>query len=98
MRTVASVQFVEDGSMVVVYMDAARDVRNRELLVMSHQLHIMPGRPGGHDYEDEIEDVRDAVKKLLNDALEDFEAPVHPSDPSYRDPAPTSVGSGELTS
>lgn len=72
MMVVQSLSFLEDGSVAVTYMDSTTDVRNRELLVMHHQLLIRPGTQG-KDYLDEIEDVRDAVKRLLDDALEDWQ-------------------------
>lgn len=70
-RAVSSVLFLEDGGVVVQWMDERVDVKNRGLLVQSHQMQIDPGE-GGKDYKDEIEDVRDAVARLLNDALDDF--------------------------
>lgn len=72
MNQVSAVQFVEDGSVLVTYMDPGTDVRNRGLVIKTHQVHVKPGE-GGKDYLDEIEDVRDAVKRLLRDALEDFD-------------------------
>lgn len=71
MIEVASVIFGDDGSVLVSYVDASTDVRNRGLLVKAHQLQISPG-DGSKDYQDEIEDVRDAIMRLLHDALEDF--------------------------
>lgn len=68
---IAGVSFLEDGSVIVTYMDAVQDQRNRGLLVANHQIQIHPG-DDGRDYADEIEDVRDAVKRLLSDALQDF--------------------------
>ncbi len=68
---IASVAFQADGSVIVTYMDAVQDERNRGLLVANHQIQIHPGEDG-RDYADEIEDVRDAVKRLLADALNDF--------------------------
>ena len=68
---VASVQFLDDGSVLVAYMDTATDVRNRGLLIETHQLQVKPGK-GGRDYGDEIEDVREAAVRLLKDAMEDF--------------------------
>lgn len=70
-RQVSSVTFLEDGSVVIVYMDPSSDVRNRGLVIQSHQIHIARGE-GTKDYGDEIDDVDDAVKRLLDDALEDF--------------------------
>lgn len=69
--TVASIAFSEEGAVLVSYMETTTGVRNRGLLVQSHQLQIAPGE-GGTDYGDEIEDVRDAILRLLRDALEDF--------------------------
>jgi len=71
MRAVRSVEFLEDGSVLIVYMDPTTDVRNRNLLVHSHQLHVARGDTM-KDYGDEIDDVTDAVKRLLDDALEDW--------------------------
>ncbi len=70
---VASVIFGEDGGVLVSFFQPTTDVRNRGLLVMARQLQIAPGEEGGADYRDEIEDVRDAVRRLLKDALEDFD-------------------------
>lgn len=71
MKIINTIQFLDDGAVVLTYLDPATDVRNRELLLASHQLCIRPGR-GGRDYLDEIEDVRDAARRLLDDALEDW--------------------------
>lgn len=71
MKVVNSIQFLDDGSVVLQFMDPATDVRNRELLVMGHQLLVRPG-DGGRDYEDEIEDVRDAANRLLDDVMQDW--------------------------
>lgn len=73
-RVVSTVTFTEDGGIVINFMDPVGDVRNRDLLMMSHQILIGAGE-GGRDYGDEIEEVRDAVDRLLTDALEDFHAP-----------------------
>ena len=69
--TVASIAFSEEGAVLVSYMETSTGVRNRGLLVQTHQLQIAPGN-GGADYGDEIEDVLDAILRLLRDALEDF--------------------------
>ena len=69
--TIGSVSFGEDGSVLITYMTMPTDVRNRGLLIGSHQIQISPGE-AGKDYGDEIEDVRDAAGRLLADALEDF--------------------------
>ena len=69
--TVASIAFSEEGAVLVTYMETTTAVRNRGLLVMSQQLQISPG-DGGADYGDEIEDVREAILRLLRDALSDF--------------------------
>lgn len=71
MKVVNSIQFLDDGSVVLQFMDLSSDVRNKELLVMSHQLLVRPG-DGGRDYEDEIEDVRDAARRLLDDVMQDW--------------------------
>lgn len=68
---IASVSFQVDGSVIITYMDAVQDERNRGLLLANHQIQVFPGEDG-KDYGDEIEDVRDAVKRLLADALSDF--------------------------
>lgn len=73
MRVVSSVIFTEEGGVILNFMDTEADVRNAEKLMMSHQLLV--GASDGRDYGDEIEDVRDAVNRLLADALEDFYAP-----------------------
>lgn len=70
---IASVSFQMDDSVIITYMDAVQDERNGGLLVANHQIQVHPGE-GGRDYGDEIEDVRDAVKRLLADALNDFVA------------------------
>lgn len=71
MRVVSTVTFMEDGSVVIVYLDPSSDVRNRGLLVQSHQLHIGRG-DDAKDYGEEIDDLNDAIKRLLDDALDDF--------------------------
>lgn len=71
MRQISTVSFLEDGSVVIVYMDPSQDVRNRGLVIQSHQVHIARGQ-GTKDYADEIDDVDDALKRLLDDALEDW--------------------------
>jgi hypothetical protein len=80
MRVVSSVQFIEDGSVVLVYMDPSSDVRNRGLVVQSHQIHIARGQDA-KDYGDEIDMLVDAAKRLLDDALDDWEStePVGPA-------------------
>lgn len=79
MNVISSVQFMEDGSVVILYMDPSGDVRNRGLVAMSRQLHISRG--GNQDYAQEIDDVNDAAMRLLVDALEDFDEtePVGPA-------------------
>lgn len=79
MRVISSVTFMEDGSVVIVYMDPSSDVRNRGLVAVSHQAHIARG--GNQDYAQEIDDLNDAAVRLLNDALEDFDEtePVGPA-------------------
>lgn len=72
MIAISTVTFIEDGSVLVTYMDPTTDVRNRGLVIKTHQVRVLPGQ-GGKDYEDEIEDIRDAVKRLLKEALEDFD-------------------------
>lgn len=71
MRAVDSVSFTPDGGVVISFLDPATDVRNRGLLTMGHQLVIQPGE-GGRDYGDEVEDLRDAVRRLLDDAMNDW--------------------------
>lgn len=68
---VASIVFSSEGPVLVTYMDEVQDIRNRGLLMQTHQIEIVPGEDG-RDYGDEIQDVKDAVKQLLKDALEDF--------------------------
>ena len=77
---VASIVFSSEGPVLVTYMDEVQDIRNRGLLVQTHQIEIAPG-DDGRDYGDEIQDVKDAVMRLLKDALEDF-ATTPPSDPA----------------
>lgn len=72
---IQGIQFIEGGEAILInYMIPAKDVRNRELLMMSHQLCVNRG-DGGRDYGDEIDAVEDAALALLRDALEDWESP-----------------------
>lgn len=71
MRVIDSISFAPDGAVVLSFLDTTTDVRNGELLLMSHQLIVRPGE-GGRDYGDEIEDVREAAQRLLNDAMDDW--------------------------
>lgn len=68
---VSTIQFAEDGSVLVTFMDTVEDIRNRGLVVQTHQVHVFPGK-GGRDYGDEIEDIREAAKRLVKDAMDDF--------------------------
>lgn len=68
---IAGLDFGPEGSVVITYMDAVQDQRNRGLLTVQHTMQVLPG-DGGKDYGEEIEDVRDAAMRLLRDALEDF--------------------------
>lgn len=81
---VSSVTFTGDGGVLLTYMELPDDVRNRGLLVGSHQLAISSGTP--QDYQTAIEDLRAAVTALLRDALEDFRS----TDP-YVEPSPEDV-------
>jgi hypothetical protein len=73
---IRSVVFGED-IVEIVYM-TPQDVRNGGLVMQSHVLGVSMAP----DYADEIEDVLDAIKRLVRDALEDFELtpPVTPTD------------------
>lgn len=71
-RVVGSIAFSEEGPVLVSWMEPT-DVRNGGLLMMTKSMEIHPGEDG-KDYGEEIEDVKDAIKRLLADALEDFEA------------------------
>lgn len=78
---VSSVVFTGDGGVLLTYMELPDDVRNRGLLVGSHQLAVAPG--SAQDYRTQIEALRADVTALLADALEDFRT----TDP-YRAPDP----------
>jgi hypothetical protein len=69
-RVISTITFMEDG-VLVVYMDPEVDVRNEGKLILTHQLHV--SGETSSDYGDEIEDLRDAARRLLSDALEDFD-------------------------
>lgn len=71
MRVISSCTFMDDGSVVILYMDPSSDVRNKGLVAVSHQVHIARG--GDQDYAQEIDDLNDAALHLLDDALEDFD-------------------------
>lgn len=84
---VQGVQFVEDG-VLVTYMQPPTDVRNRELLVLSHQLLVVRGGKDG--YGDELDDLYEACQNFLADKLEDFltstDVGIHPP-PARAEPA-----------
>ena len=66
MRVVRSVSFNQQGDMAVEFTDTDNLKTNR--MQMDSILYI----PYGHDYDDEIDAVTDAVHAALVDALEDF--------------------------
>jgi hypothetical protein len=69
---VGSITLSEDAQTVVItYMHATEDVRNRGLVSQTHQIAINRGQ-GGKDYGDEFDDLYEAINALLVDALEDF--------------------------
>lgn len=70
MRVVRSVTF-NDDCVEVMYLDMDVDIRNDGKLLMTRVVGIDSMSP---DYAEEIEDVKDAVRRLLDDALEDWRA------------------------
>ncbi len=84
---VSSVAFTSDGGVLLTYMELPDDVRNRGLLVGSHQLAVSPGT--AQDYQVAIEELRDATTALLRDALDDFR-----STEPYVEPGPEDEDGG----
>ncbi len=69
MNQISQIAFTPDG-VVITYLDLATDVRNEGRLLAHHVLHI--DASSGRDYLDEVENLQEAAKALLADALEDF--------------------------
>ncbi len=62
------IQFEPDtGSVAIEYCIPGMDVRENGVL-LNHTLFV----PGGDDYDDEIDALRDAARALLDDVLEDL--------------------------
>ncbi len=68
MRQIGGVEF-DDDRIVITFMDPDQDIRNKGLVMQTHQIVVLRSPA----YADEIDALEEAAKELLEDAYGDFQ-------------------------